>query len=84
MTTRDALEDRKNALERELTRRQAKSNSERQAALVTRADDDVEDRDDAEREPAYGDDSEHRGRGDSTSRRQAARVTRGASRRGGS
>ncbi|NLA10339.1 MAG: hypothetical protein GX871_09090 [Microbacteriaceae bacterium] len=76
MTTRDALEDRKNALERELTRRQAKkSNSERQAALVTRAENVAEDRDD-EREPAWGDDGERSGRGSSASRRQASLVTR--------
>lgn len=70
--------ERKEALERELARREAKkSNSERQAAFVTR----TEDRDDDEREPAYGDD-ERSGRSGSASRRQAARVTRGASRRG--
>lgn len=70
--------ERKEALERELARRMAKkSNSERQAAFVTR----TEDRDEDDREPAWSDDGERDESGDSASRRQAARVTRGASRR---
>lgn len=87
MATREALEDRKEALEAELARREArKTNSERQAAFVTRsghAEEPAEDRDD-DREPAWGDDGERPERGSSASRRQAARVTRGASRRGDS
>ncbi|WP_100813189.1 hypothetical protein [Microbacterium lacus] len=78
--------ERKEALERELARREAKkSNSARQAAYVTRGSSDEEPAEDrAEREPAWGDDGERSGRGGSASRRQAARVTRGASRRGDS
>lgn len=86
MNTTD-LENRKDALERELEKREAKkTNSERQARHVTRsghAKDVAEDRDD-EREPAWGDDGERSERGGSASRRQAARITRGASRRGDS
>lgn len=86
MATREAIEARKDALEAELARREAsRSTSERQAAYVTgrgRSEDVAEDRDEDEREPAYGDDGERSGVGSSASRRQAARVTRGASRRG--
>lgn len=88
MATREAIEARKEALQRELDRREAsRSTSERQAAYVLgrgRSADVAEDRD-VEREPAWGDDGGRPERdGDSTSRRQAARVTRGASRRGDS
>lgn len=75
--------ERKEALERELARREAsKSTSERQAAYLTgrgRSEDVAEDRD-VECEPAWGGDEERPERdGDSTSRRQAARITRGRS-----
>ncbi|GEP49079.1 hypothetical protein FVP74_09355 [Microbacterium saccharophilum] len=87
MTTREALEARKEALEAELARREAsRSTSERQAAYVTgrgRTDEPDDNRDD-DREPAWGDDGERNERGSSASRRQAARITRGASRRGDS
>lgn len=83
--------ERKEALERELARREAKkSTSERQAAYVTgrgRSADVVDLRVvvQREREPAWGDEGERPELdGDSTSRRQAARLTRGASSRGDS
>lgn len=81
--------ERKEALERELARREArKSTSERQAAYVTgrgRSADVVDLRVVVEREPAWGDDGERREQGgDRASRRQAARLTRGASSRGDS
>lgn len=77
--------ERKEALERELARREAKkSTSERQAAYITgrgRAADVVDLRVVVQREPAWGDEGEERPEldGDSTSRRQAARITRGRS-----
>lgn len=88
MATSEALEDRKDALERELARREASlSTSERQARYVTGrglSEDVAEDRD-VEREPAWGDGGGRRERaGDWASRRQAARITRGASSRGDS
>lgn len=84
------LERKKAALERELARRQAKkSTSERQAAYVLGANRlleaviaDAEDRDDTrERGRTWGDDDRERPErgGDVTSRRQAARITRGRS-----
>lgn len=83
MATREAIEARKKALERELARRSAKkSTSELQAALLTGRDVLVivaEDRD--VREAAWGDGDGERPEldGDSASRRQAARITRGRS-----
>lgn len=83
----EALQARVDKIQRELARREAAlSTSERQARHVTgrgRAAEPAEDRDD-DREPAYGDGGERHERGSSASRRQAARVTRGASRRGDS
>lgn len=80
--------ERKEALERELARREAKkSTSARQAAYLTgrgRAGEPAEPAAVAQREPAWGDDGERHERGSSNSRRQAARATRGASRRGDS
>lgn len=88
MATREAIEARKEALEAELARREAsRSASERQAAFVTRSghvEEPTEDRDDDDREPAWGDDGERPERGSSASRRQARHVARGASRRGDS
>lgn len=92
MATREAIEARKDALERELARREAAlSTSERQARYITgrgRSEDVAEGRVTVqrEREPAWGDEGEERPEldGDSTSRRQAARLTRGASSRGDS
>lgn len=87
MATREAIEARKEALERELDKREAAlSTSERQARYVTganRRSEDVADTRDVEREPAWGDDGGRPSRGDAASRRQAARITRGASSRGG-
>lgn len=79
----EALQARVDKIEAELARREAKkTNSERQAEHVAgrgRSEDVAENRD-AEREPAWGDDGERPERdGDSTSRRQAARITRGRS-----
>lgn len=78
----EALQARVDKIEAELARREAKkTNSERQAAHVTgrgRSEDVAEDRDERE---AWGDDDDREERGGSASRRQAARVTRGASRR---
>lgn len=96
MATRKAIEARKEALEGELARRAALSTSERQARYLTGRDvlvivaedvrDERDDEDRDEREAAWGD-AERRERpeldGDATSRRQAARLTRGASSRGG-
>lgn len=82
--------ERKEALERELARREAKkSTSERQAAYITgrgRSADVVDLRVVVERdhERTWGDDDERPELdGDRTSRRQAARITRGASSRRG-
>ncbi|WP_298944175.1 hypothetical protein [uncultured Microbacterium sp.] len=89
MVSREAIEARKEALEAELARRReaSLSTSARQAAFVTgrgRSEDVAEDRD-VEREPAWGDGGGRRERaGDWASRRQAARITRGASSRGDS
>lgn len=84
----EALQARVDKIQRELDKREAAlSTSERQADYVTgrgRAEEPDEDRDDAQREPAWGDERERPERGSSASRRQAARVTRGASTRGDS
>lgn len=88
MGSREAIEARKEALQRELDKREASlSTSELQARYVTgrgRSEDVAEDRD-VEREPAWGEAAGGRREraGDWASRRQAARVTRGASSRGG-
>ena len=79
----EALQARVDKIQRELARRDAAlSTSERQARYVSgrgRWEDVAENRD-VEREPAWGDDGERPERdGDSTSRRQAARITRGRS-----
>lgn len=85
--------ERKEALERELARREAKkSTSERQANYLTRRGRSADLVDlhvvieRGERDLAAGDDDGERPEldGDSTSRRQAARLTRGASSRGDS
>lgn len=81
MATRKAIEARKEALERELKRRAALSTSERQARYLTGRDVLVivaEDRDDERERGVWGVDGERPELdGDSTSRRQAARITRG-------
>lgn len=86
--------ERKKALQRELARRQAKkSTSERQAAYVLGAnrlleaviadaeDRDAEDRDDERDHGVWGVDGRERSEldSDATSRRQAAKITRGRS-----
>lgn len=86
--------ERKEALQRELDKREAaKSTSERQADYLTRRGRSADLVDlhvvieRGERERTYGDDSERPeldgGRASATSRRQAARLTRGASSRDG-
>lgn len=95
----ERLQARVDKIEAEIARREAakKSTSERQAALLTgggRREEPAEDRDVVDlrvtvqrgRERTWGDDGGERPEldGDSTSRRQAARITRGASRRGDS
>lgn len=81
----EALQARVDKIQRELARRDAVlSTSERQARYITGrvgqevAEDRVVER---EREPAWGDEGEERPEldGDVTSRRQAARITRGRS-----
>ena len=85
MATREAIEARKEALERELARREVESlsTSERQARYVTgrgRSEAVAEERD-VVVERTWGDDDGERPEldGDATSRRQAARITRGRS-----
>lgn len=83
--------ERKAALQRELDKREAaKSTSERQAAYLTRRGRSADLVDlhvvieRGERERTWGDDDERPELdGDRASRRQAARLTRGASSRGG-
>lgn len=89
----ERLQARVDKIQREIARREAASlsTSERQAALLTgggRREEPAEDRDVVDlrvtvqrgRERAYGDDSERPELdGDATSRRQAARITRGRS-----
>lgn len=73
--------ERKKALQRELERRQAKkSTSERQAAVIADADE-RDERDDERDHGVWGVDERERPElpGDATSRRQAARITRGRS-----
>lgn len=86
------LENRQAALQRELDKREAakKSTSERQADYLTRRGRSADLVDlhvvieRGERERTWGDDDERPELdGDSTSRRQAARITRGASSRRG-
>lgn len=89
----ERLQARVDKIEAEIARREAakKSTSERQAEYVLRAnrreepaEDVAEERDVAERTWGDGDRERPELDGDSTSRRQAARITRGASRRGDS
>lgn len=91
----ERLQARVDKIQREIARREAsRSTSERQAAYVlgaNRREEPAEDRDvvdlrvtvqrGREREPAWGDEGEERPEldGDVTSRRQAARITRGRS-----
>lgn len=83
----EAMQARVDKIQRELARREALSTSQRQARYITgrgRSGDVAEDRAD-EREAAWGDHLIERPEleGDVSSRRQAARLTRGASSRGG-
>ncbi|WP_454119263.1 hypothetical protein [Microbacterium lacticum] len=92
MATREALQARVDKIRREVARREVESlsTSERQAAYITGRDvlvivaerDDAEDRDAERDDGERGDDGGRRKLdldGDSTSRRQAAKITRGRS-----